>query len=272
MMMSEKLLVSEKVVEKKVPVYDASGNVVGDVVLPSVFSFPVRKDLIRRAFLASFTARLQPKGRDPLAGKRRVGESWGIGHSVARVPRLDSGRAVLAPMTRGGRLAHPPRVEKVVRERINQREKVRAVASAIAATGSPDLVRLRGHLFEREVLPIVVDDQALSIVRTSDARSLLRNLGVFADVERARDKTRIRAGKGKMRGRRYVSPKSLLIVVHDEKLDAYKAFRNLPGVDVVPASMLSIIHLAPGGVPGRLTIYTKTALEVIRKRFEVVGL
>lgn len=270
--MSEKLLVSEKMMEKKVPVYDASGNIIGDVVLPSVFSFPVRKDLIRRAFLASFTARLQPKGRDPLAGKRRVGESWGIGHSVARVPRLDNGRAVLAPMTRGGRLAHPPKVEKVIKERINQREKVRAIASAIAATSYPELVRSRGHLFEREVLPIVVDDQALNVVKTSDAKKLLKSLGVFADVERARDKIRIRAGKGKMRGRRYVMPKSLLIVVHDETLNAYKAFRNLPGVDVVPASMLSVIHLAPGGVPGRLTIYTKSALEILRRKFEVVSL
>ncbi|MEM1899466.1 MAG: 50S ribosomal protein L4 [Zestosphaera sp.] len=269
--MSEKLLVSEKIVEKKVPVYDASGNIIGEVVLPNVFSFPVRKDLIRRAFLASFTARLQPKGRDPLAGKRRVGESWGIGHSVARVPRLDNGRAVLAPMTRGGRLAHPPRVEKVVRERINKKEKVRAIASAIAATSHPELVRLRGHLFEKEVLPIVVDDQALSVVKTSDAKKLLKGLGVFVDVERAHNKTRIRAGKGKMRGRRYVRPKSLLIVVHEENLDTYKAFRNLPGVDVVPASMLSVIHLAPGGVPGRLTIYTKSALEVLRKRFEVMS-
>lgn len=270
--MSEKLLVSEKIMEKKVPVYGADGNVVGDVVLPSVFSFPVRKDLIRRAFLASFTARLQPKGRDTLAGKRRVGESWGIGHSVARVPRLDNGRAVLAPMTRGGRLAHPPKVEKVVKERINQGEKVRAIASAISATSCPELVRLRGHLFEKEVLPIVVDDQALNVIKTSDARRLLKDLGVFVDVERVRDRIRIRAGKGKMRGRRYVHPKSLLIVVHDEKLDAYKAFRNLPGVDVVPASMLSVIHLAPGGVPGRLTIYTKSALEVLRRRFEVVSL
>jgi large subunit ribosomal protein L4e len=94
----------------------------------------------------------------------------------------------------------------------------------------------------------------------------------FTDVERVREKTRIRAGKGKMRGRRYVEPKSLLIVVHDEKLDTYKAFRNLPGVDVVPVSMLSVIHLAPGGVPGRLTIYTKSALEMLGKRFEVMSI
>jgi len=131
---------------------------------------------------------------------------------------------------------------------------------------------LRGHTFEKEVLPVVVEDQALNVARTSDARKLLKNLGVFTDVERVREKTRIRAGKGKMRGRRYVEPKSLLIVVHDEKLDAYKAFRNLPGVDVVPVSMLSVMHLAPGGVPGRLTIYTKSALEMLGKRFEVMGI
>ncbi|MEM3849006.1 MAG: 50S ribosomal protein L4, partial [Zestosphaera sp.] len=182
--MADRIVVFEAV-ERKVPVLSAGGEVIGELTLPPIFSLPIRKDLIRRAFLAAFTARLQPKGRDPLAGKRRVGESWGIGHSSARVPRLDNGRAVIAPMTRGGRPAHPPKVEKILREDINRKEKLRALASAIAATSVPQLVRQRGHVFGREVLPVIVEDSALKVSKTGEARKVLASIGVIADVMRA---------------------------------------------------------------------------------------
>jgi len=256
---------------KRVPVYGLDGNPVKEVELPLVFSLPVRKDLVRRAFHSAHTARLQPKGRDPLAGMRRAGESWGIHHSVARVPRLDNGRAVMAPMTRGGRLAHPPRVEKVLHEEINKKERIRAIASAIAATSREELVRARGHKFSVETLPVVVVDDLENIGSTAEAKKLLRNLGLWEDIERAAARKRVRSGKGKMRGRKYKVPKSLLIVVSNLKAPAIKAFRNLPGVDVISADNLSVLHLAPGGVPGRLTVYSLSALSKIGEKYEVIS-
>jgi len=256
---------------KRVPVYGLDGTPVKEVELPSVFSLPVRKDLIRRAFHSAHTARLQPKGRDPLAGMRRAGESWGIHHSVARVPRLDNGRAVIAPMTRGGRLAHPPRVEKVLHEEINKKERIRAIASAIAATSREELVRARGHKFGVETLPVIVVDDLESVNSTAEAKKVLQNLGLWEDVERAASRKRVRSGKGKMRGRRYKVPKSLLIVVSSHDVPAVKAFRNLPGVDVISADNLSVLHLAPGGVPGRLTVYSLSALSKIGEKFEVIS-
>ncbi|MEM1596538.1 MAG: 50S ribosomal protein L4, partial [Desulfurococcaceae archaeon] len=50
--------------------YDVNGEKIGEVELPDLFYYPIRKDVINRAFLSAFTAMLQPKGRDPLAGKR----------------------------------------------------------------------------------------------------------------------------------------------------------------------------------------------------------
>jgi len=264
------IVVPFRLTPKRVPVYSLEGGVVSEVVLPEVFSVPVRLDLIRRAFHAAFTARLQPKGRDELAGKRRVGESWGINYSVARVPRLDNGRAVFVPQARGGRLAFPPTTEKKIREFINKKEKLLAVASALAATAVEELVRLRGHRFSASTLPVVVVDELENVERTSTLKGVLQALKVWEDVERARSGTKIRAGKGKMRGRRYYVPKSLLLVVSSSKAKVIKAGRSLPGVDVVSAEMLSIIHLAPGGHPGRLTILTPGALEVLKSRFQVV--
>ncbi|MCD6324180.1 MAG: 50S ribosomal protein L4 [Desulfurococcales archaeon] len=268
--MTHKIILLRKLQAITVPVYDLDGKRVGDVTLPPVFSFPVRKDLIRRAFHSAMTARLQPKGRDPLAGKRRVGESWGINHSVARVPRLDNGRAVFAPMTRGGRLTHPPRVEKVLHEEVNKKERIRAIASALAATAAPEIVRDRGHRFTCEKLPVIVSDEFEDIGRTGQGKEILKKLCVWEDILRAYEGRRIRAGKGKMRGRKYITPKSVLIVVSEGDAKVVKALRNLPGVDVISTDLLSVLHLAPGGVPGRLTIYTMKALSQIENRFEVI--
>ncbi len=264
------IVVPEGVAQKRVPVYDLSGNPVGEVVLPPVFSLPVRKDLIRRAFISALTARLQPKGRDPLAGKRRVGESWGINYSVARVPRLDTGRAVFAPQTRGGRLAFPPTTARRLHERINKKERLLALASALAATSEVELVRLRGHRFSAPHTPVVIVEEFENIERTPELRSALKSLKVWDDVVRAQEGTKVRAGKGKMRGRRYKEPKSLLIVVSSTKSPVIRAGRVLPGVDVVAADLLGVPHLAPGGHPGRLMLITVGALRRLEERFEVI--
>jgi len=249
-------------------VFDLKGEVVGEIELPRVFSTPVRPDIIRRAVIALMTSRLQPKGTDELAGMRTTAESWGVGHGVARVPRVKGGsRAARAPMTVGGRRAHPPRVDKKIREFINVKERRIAVASALAATANPLLVKMRGHAVEGvKQVPLIVVDELERVSRTSEVREAFRALGLWGDVERAHKGTRVRAGKGKLRGRRYKVPKSVLVVVSEDG-GIFRAARNLPGVDVVKASDLNVEVLAPGGVPGRLTVYTLSSLKVIEERF-----
>ena len=65
-----------------------------------------------------------------------------------------------------------------------------------------------------------------------------------------------------MRGRRYRTPKSVLVVVSNQD-GLHKAARNVPGVDVVVAKDLSAEDLAPGGDAGRLTVWTKAAIEAL---------
>ncbi len=252
---------------RKANIYTPDGSIAGEIELPPIFRFPVRRDLIKRAFLAEFTARLQPKGRNPLAGKRTSARSFGVNRGMARVPRLPTGRAAFINFAVGGMAAHPPRVEKVIAERINRREKRLATISALSATADPKLVRERGHVFEAEILPIIIKDEAEEAVsKTSMARELLIKLGIWSDVERAKKGTRIRAGRGKMRGRRYKEPRSILFVLSDHRKPLGLAVRNLPGVDVASASIVSVLHLAPGGVPGRLTVYSETAINMLEER------
>ncbi|QOJ78393.1 50S ribosomal protein L4 [Infirmifilum lucidum] len=261
---------STELVLREVPVYGLDGNEASKAQLPSFFYSPVRVDLIRRAFLAIFTSKLQPKGTDPLAGLRTTAESLGVGHGIARVARIKGGmRAARVPQAVKGRRVHPPKVEKKLKENINKKEKKLALASALAATAIRELVVRRGHVVPEKQLPIVVVDEIEKVNKASQLREIFKKLGVWGDVERAAERVRVRAGKGKMRGRKYKKPKSVLIVASNSR-ELSKAARNMPGVEVVSARNLTVSHLAPGGVPGRLTIYTLEALRILEERLKDV--
>ncbi|MGC9443587.1 MAG: 50S ribosomal protein L4 [Candidatus Methanospirareceae archaeon] len=247
-------------------VLDLSGKVVKEISLPPVFLEEYRPDLIKRAVLALQSNRFQPKGTDPLAGRRTSAESWGPGRGVARVPRVTDGRrAARAPQTVGGRRAHPPKPEKRLERKINKKERRKAIRSAIAATTDPLKVRERGHRFSENLpLPLIVEDSLAGLAKTAEVEAVFKTLGVWDDVLRAKVR-KVRAGKGKMRGRRYKTKKSLLIVIGREDAQAeerpiLKAAKNLPGVDIAYAPELNTELLAPGTHPGRLTIWTESSL------------
>ena len=248
----------------KVNVYDLDGNVKNKTELPEIFETPYRPDVIKKAFWIAMSNKRQPYGADPLAGKRHACEWPGKGRGMARIPRLNGGvgRAVQAPNTVGGRRAHPPKAEKNWKEKINKKERRLAILSGIACTKDVELVKARGHRFDEKItLPVVVDDKFKDLSKTKDVIEVLEKIGVYDDIIRAKNGKKIRAGKGKRRGRKYRVPKSLLIVSQEGNI--HKSARNLPGVDVVEPSQLNIMHLAPGGMAGRLMIITETALKML---------
>ncbi len=250
---------------------DLNGNIIDKIELPPLFSYPVRIDLIRRAVLSALTARIQPKGRDPLAGRRRSGESWGIGYSVARVPRLDNGRAVLAPNVRGGRRQFAPTPLKKIHEEINRKEMRLAIISALAALSDKSFVMKRGHIIPQgiEFVPIIVVNEFETISSIKLVKEWLKKVNLWQDIEKSQDSVRIRSGKGKMRGRRYKERKSVLFILSSTKAPVTNVLSNLPGVDCLTPETLNILQLAPGGDPGRLAVISKKALEKIAERYVV---
>lgn len=252
----------------RVHLLSAKGTPGESVSLPLAFSTAVRPDLIRRAVVSAQAARRQPHSTSPTAGVRHSVEWSGKGKGVARTPRLmDSMRGAQAPNTVGGRPAHPPRTETIWRKKVNTKERRLAFASALAATRERTLVEARGHdLPENLHLPVVVDDPVEAITTALDARKFLGGVKLWADVERAGDGVHVRAGRGKRRGRFRREPKSLLLVVSAPGKG--RGFRNLPGVDVVPVQRLGTEDLAPGGDPGRLTLFSHAALGAIATRIE----
>ena len=156
---------------------------------------------------------------------------------------------------------------------MNVKERRKAFRSALAATTDLNMVKNRGHLVDDGIaLPFVVDDAIEKINDVNDdesltgvATDLIEELGISADIQRAKEGRHIRAGKGKLRGRKYRVPKSALLVL-SEFNGTELAFRNIQGVDVTTAAQLNTELLAPGGAPGRLVIFTKNALKKLEDR------
>ena len=247
-------------------VFNLEGKKVGRIKLPSVFNTSLRPDVIKKAVVAIQTHRIQPQGRDVMAGKRTTAKSWGVGHGIARIPRLkESRRAALAPGTVGGRQAHPPVVEKKIRKKIPKKERHLALFSAIAATGSKEIVAERGHIIDEvPELPLVVTDDLQNLKRTQEVKDVFISLGVWPDIYRVKESIKIRAGRGKMRGRRKKVGVGPLIVI-SENGGIIEASRNLPGVDVAYVKDLNPELLAPGTHPGRLTVWTRSSIEELRR-------
>merc|ERR1711972_600776 len=145
--------------------------------------------------------------------------------------------------------------------KINVAQKRYAMCSAIAATGVPALVMAKGHVINGiSEVPLVVSDKVQSFQKTKDAVVFLRRNKAWADVAKVYATRRMRAGKGKLRNRRRVQKLGPL-VIYDNDQGLTKAFRNIPGVDVIQVEKLNLLKLAPGGHVGRFCIWTESAFK-----------
>ena len=256
----------------KTAVYTTTGTKDGEVELPPVFSTPFRRELIHKAFTNLNSHKFQPQGRKPTAGMDVVADSNDppTGQGVSRVARAQGGgggrqgQGAEVASTRGGRQAHPPIVEKVIYKKLNKKEKKLALCSAIAATASKELIESRGHKVEGiESFPIVVSDDIESIAKASEITKVLDSLKLTQDVKRL-DARKARSGQSRLRGRSKKVGKSVLFVTKDAT-NISKAIGALPGVEATNAKDLSVLDLAPGSDPIRLTVYSKSAIEEIAK-------
>ena len=256
----------------RIHVLTLEGKAGETLALPEVFSETVRPDLVARAVRAAQANRRQAYGPSRKAGMRHSVQWSGKGHGVSRTPRLmESNRGAQAPNTVGGREAHPPKPATLWSQKINAKERRRALISALAATRDARWALERGHEVPDHLhFPVVFDDALESVDSAGRAREILEGTGLWTDVERASEGIHVRAGRGKTRGRVRRHPRSLLLVVSAP--GRARGFRNFPGVDVVPIHSLGTEHLAPGGVPGRLTLFTPSTLKLLGERYAPAGL
>ncbi|MBN1544590.1 50S ribosomal protein L4 [Candidatus Woesearchaeota archaeon] len=262
----------------KLKILDANNTEKGSRELPQVFSEPVRPDVIKRAVESLQSRARQRYGSDLMAGKkssakvsrRRRDYRGSYGHGISRVPRKVMSRngvrfnwvGAFAPGTVGGRRAHHPKASKIWERKINIKERRKAIRSAIAATAAKELVTGRGHI-PPDRYPFIINSEFESLSKTKQVLEALKKLGFGKELERASERT-YKAGKARLRGRKYRKRKGPLFVVAKD-CPLLKAASNISGVDAVSVESLNAELLAPGAVPGRLTLFTESAIERLEK-------
>lgn len=151
--------------------------------------------------------------------------------------------------------------------KVNQNQRRFATVSALAASALPSLVLARGHRIEEiEEVPLVIGSAVESFGKTKEAVALLKSLKAYSDVVKVSNSRKLRAGKGKMRNRRHRQRRGPLIVYNEDN-GIVKAFRNLPGVEIVNVRRLNLLQLAPGGHLGRFIIWTEGAFGLLDEVF-----
>lgn len=263
----------------KLKLLNTQGQTSGELELPPVFNTPVRQDLIQRANLTISSHQRQPYGADPRAGKkssakvsrrrRKYRGSYGIG--ISRVPRKVLSRngtrmnwvGAFAPGTVGGRRAHPPVSDKIWTQKINHKERKAAIRSALAATIQKEYTTARGHRTPT-TYPFLITNDFETLAKTKQVREAFEKLGLTEELTRCEERT-IRAGHGKSRGRPYTTKKGPLIVVGTPHCSILQSAKNIAGVDIITANRLNTQLLAPGHHPGRLTLYTESAIQHLKK-------
>lgn len=244
--------------------------------LPVQFQERVRPDIVKRADLSIKSRKRQSYGADPQAGlkhvtrliKRNNAFRTQKGRGFSRTPKkamLNRGSQFMweggeAPNTRGGRRAHAPTAEKDFAEEINDKERRKAIRSAIAATADEEAVQ-ENHHYEGD-LPLV-ESGLEEFEKTSELREFLEDLGLEEELNRC-GKRKVRAGKGANRGRKYRTRRGPLLVVAEDD-GVFDAASNIPGVQVSRVENLNAELLSHGGRPGRLAVWSEDAIEKLEE-------
>jgi len=257
-------------------VYSADAEtetVSASVTMPAVFKAPIRPDIVHFVHSMMAMNKRQAYSVNKYAGKTPSASSWGTGRAVSRIPRVQgggthrSGQGAFGNMCRGGRMFAPTKTWRKWHRKINVTQKRYAVASAVAASAIPALVMARGHKIENlPEVPLIVSSAAEAVSKTSAAVALLKKIGAHDDVDKSIASKTMRAGKGKMRGRRFVQRRGPLVVyAKDDGIT--RAFRNIPGVELASVDSLNLLQLAPGGHMGRFCVWTQSAFEKLDSIF-----
>src|SRR5829696_786946 len=244
----------------KAKVIGLDGTESGEMELPVVFDTPYRPEVIHKVYVNVLSHSYQRQGRYPAAGEMVSAESRNTGLGIARLARAKgegfprAGQAAGVAGVRHGRLTHPP----VSWKNIYKKEKLLALCSAIAATANADLIRKRGHRLSNNIqLPIIISNEIESIAKSKDLKKILIKLGLEDDLKRTYVR-RIKSVHKNDTNRR--SALSVLIIVSNDE-NVGRLNNSLPGITVKTVKSVSVLDLAPGSKPARLTIFSESAIK-----------
>jgi large subunit ribosomal protein L4e len=249
-------------------IYGVDGSVKGSMELPAVFSSPLRPEVIRRAVISEESYRLQPQAHSTLAGMQTSAAYFGrvhsfrsgrhMGHAIRPREKLGGGaqgKVKRIPSATKGRRAHPHMVGKIIVERINRKEYLIALTSAIAATAA-----------RKGSMPLVVSNSIESVKKTKDLMQIFDKLKFSSLIAQSHD-PKIKGGRRAAVRRHF---KNALLLVTSTECDAIKAARNIPGVDACSVASITVGKLAPGGNAGRQTLWSEDAAKSVEKSLDKI--
>jgi len=231
----------------KAQILNASGEKKQEIDLPSFFHEPIREDLILKVYMSERRNAMHPYSPYLWAGMqysasgkiRHARRKWktAYGYGIARVPRKIMTKrgsrffwvGATISSARGGREAHPPEVNER-EKKINKKERLKALFSAIAATASPIVIKKKYNVDIK--VPVIIDSEILKL-KTKQLVALLKKI--------------------------FNSDKKILFVIGEKEKIKTKA------IEAVEAKKIDILKLAPGGNPGRLVAYTEQALKELEQ-------
>jgi large subunit ribosomal protein L4e len=263
----------------KVNILSIEGKKVEEFDATKFFSNDVRKDLILRAVRSELSKKYQPKAPYKWAGLETSAEYVGnkdryrtmknrggamLPHE--KLPKGRYGRVRMIPFAVTGRRAHPPKVEKIIAEKINNKEYQKALFSAISASCIPDVVKERtGSVYN---VPYVMVDDIEKVNKSKDVLKMLETLGLNEEIEKSINSRKRITGFRKTRtGRAYKERRSVLFVVSND-CPLIKSGANLSGSAVVMVDKLTVNDLAPGGLPGRVVIWSKNSIQKLGEIYD----
>ena len=240
-----------------------------------LFEEPIRIDIIRKVVeterewhpnAPTLYAGMNRSASGNVSRRRHVWKS-DRGKGMARIPKKAFWRrgtqfswaGAIVPSTRGGRRAHPPHGNVNIKK-INKKESRKALLSSLSYVSSVDEVKKKYSTLESKKInvafPLIVSD--LSSLDTKQFNSALQTiLNEFISV--AIQKRKLRAGRGKSRGRKYKTTSGLLVVVGNNE------DKKIRGVEVKKVSDICVSDFAENGA--RLTIFSEKAVDDLEQLF-----
>ena len=244
----------------------------GEIELPEVFSMHIREDIAQKFYESQkqtqpyapyYKAGKQHSASGILSHSRRLWKTT-YGKGISRVPRKIFWRrgdhfywqGAEVVNTRGGRPAHPPRViHFLTKKKVNKKESIIALQSVMAATAKIEYVKKRYFSLEnlKLELPLVIKSDLLKLKTKQLFELLEKNLGDAWKI--SLQSREVRAGKGKIRNRRYKHNAGLILIIGKDEQAKFQ------GIDVIKLDELEISDLWP---LGRLAVYSEQAIDELK--------
>lgn len=261
----------------KTKVFSIDAKEKGSIDLPRFFESKIREDIVIRVL--EIKKKKQPYSPDPLAGMKQSAKGkmrhrrhiWQThyGRGMSRIPRKVMSRrgtqfnwvGAEVPFARGGKRAHPPKVISMAGGgEINKKEMNIALESAFAATANPKIIKKKYPTLKEmpRHAPFVIESKASSL-NSKQLIELFRKILGEELFKIAIKRKSIRAGIGKLRGRRYKKNAGMLLVKGSEEKFKTNAF------EIKNAKDIGVVDLSRGGL-GRLTAYTEDSIKELGAR------